>query len=80
MKLTPGKTTGKQAYKVIARAIKDRSKSVGHKVRQEDFCDVSGLSRQTIHNYRHGRMPTIEGLSKIASGLRAWGIKVEIVV
>lgn len=78
--LMVGKTTGKQAYKIVCDAIAKRKNSVGQRVTQKDFCDVSGLSRNSLWRYQKGDSPDHEGIIKIYTGLLAWGFNAEVKV
>ena len=76
--LTPNTTTGKQICAIIDKAIKAREKEINQRVHITDFCNAAGISRQQIYGYRNGDKPALEGLAKIAAGLRAWGNEVEV--
>jgi hypothetical protein len=76
--LSVEKTTGKQAYKIVCKAIKDRSLAIGKKVHQEEFCLISSLTRTSLIRYRNGDKPGPEGIIKIAAGLKVWGIESRI--
>lgn len=78
--LSVQKTTGKQAYKIVSKAVKERATATGKpqsKAKQE-FSEVSALSRISLHHYRNGAKPGHEGIMKIAAGLQAWGQEVRI--
>lgn len=70
--------TGKQAVRIIDSAIKKRSKQVGVTLTREDFCEVSGLHRNSIWRYSKGQAPAHEGIIKIYSGLLSWQLDVEL--
>lgn len=80
--LSVQKTTGKQIYKLVSRAIRERSDATGKpqsKIKQE-FCEVSTLSRIMLNHYRNGAKPGHEGIMKIAAGLSAFGVESRIEV
>ena len=76
--LSVQKTTGKQAYKIVSRAVKEREAATGKITSQEDFCDVSALNRVSLSRYKKGAKPGHEGIMKIASGLQAWNVEARI--
>lgn len=78
IKLIPNVTTGKQICAIVDKAIKAREKEINQRVHLTDFCKVSTISRQQLHGYSTGDNPGLEGLAKIATGLRAWGNEVDI--
>lgn len=71
------KTTGKQAVRIIKKAVALRTKATGDPVTAADFLRVSELSRNSMWRYGKGEKPEHEGLMKIYSGLKAWDIPVE---
>ena len=80
IKLKPNKTTGKQAYKIVMKAVERASKRDKVILSKADFCRDSGLSRTQLHRYKGGELPGPVGLLKIASGLIAWGFEAEVII
>lgn len=76
--LSPGKTAGRQAYRIVLEAVRRRSAATGEKVTKTDFCNVAKLSRTQLHRYRNGDHPAESGILKLAAGLKAWDLPVEI--
>lgn len=75
-----GKTTGTQVSKIVHDAIVNRRKETGHLITRMDFCRAAKISRMALYEYANNAEPGIEGLTKIAMGLKAWGMEVEIEV
>lgn len=75
--LSPAKTTGKQAHKIIMRAVKRRAETHEPTTRI-DFCRESGLNRAQLYRYKDGVKPGADGIFKIAYGLQMWGYEVKI--
>lgn len=78
--LNPEKITGKQAHKHVTDAVKSRNKTIGGHFTKNDFCMVSQLSRAQLNRYRLNEKPGIEGVYKLARGLKAWGYEVNIII
>jgi len=69
------KTTGKQAYMLVRKAIELRSNQLQRSVTNKEFCADSGLGQATLIRWKHDkRKPGPGGLLKLCRGLNAWGI------
>lgn len=75
--LNPYRITGKQAYALIMKAIKKRSKQVAP-TNKMDFCRVADMNRAQLYRYKDGVSPGADGVMKIARGLAQWGYTVDI--
>ncbi|MCA9340411.1 MAG: hypothetical protein KDA17_05845 [Candidatus Saccharibacteria bacterium] len=79
--LTPGKTTGKQVYRIVMQAIARRKKELKSDVYLRDFCEVKKLGRATIYRWRDNiETPNAIGLTKVAQTLNEWGYPAQIEV
>lgn len=78
--ICPQKLTGKQAFKLVDVAIKQRAKALSGTFTQKNFLEVSGLSRAQLNRYRLGEKPGVDGAYKLARGLQKWGHVVHFTV
>lgn len=72
------KTTGKQAVKMVEKAIKLKNKRDNTDVTKADFFAASGLSRNSLWRYSKGEAPEHEGLMKLYRGFLSWNFDVEL--
>ena len=73
-------TTGPVLFTIITAVLKNYSIAAGLKATLTDFCAAAGISRQQMYLYNRGHRPAAEGLGKIATGLRAWGYTVNVII
>lgn len=76
-KLNYKKILGNQLYKMVWREVR-RRKMLGEKASLTSFCRDAGISKQQLIQYKHGATPSGDGVLKIASGLKSWGVEVEV--
>lgn len=63
---------GKWLYNTVADAIKEKKSNLS------EFCLMAGISRSLIYDCKKGVKPGIEGMIKVALGLKAWGYQIEV--
>lgn len=71
--------SGKRLYGLVKVALMKRAATTGAKTSITDFCDAAGISRTQLYAYNKGEKPGVEGIVKIASGLKAWGNEVTLI-
>lgn len=76
--LNPNKTTGKQLYRIIMRAVVTLRKKHKEDYTKVDLCREARFSRMALYRWQNGAKPSADSLLRLHSFLNEKGIETKM--